>query len=439
MEKLLKKTIGLLFTDQKSFNEIELLFDFNQIKDKYIFKYIFGRGIIDYTKNYTQILFGDFSIRIHALLHNLLIWKNREATLSFKLRANNVFGNNSQYRNWTSFFSYDKQRVNFVKRLVVRSLGNSFGISIMSTVIKTIFFCKLIRIQEKFDNYDCVLLSYGGRPSIQLDFLVWYARKKRFSTIALQENWDNLTSKSVLFQHPDYFGTWGGQSTAHLRQIHHFKGPVREIGNLKLRKFYMKRNHLDLNSCTTNQNLLIIGTSWGVHDLRLIQDCADILNTIAKDFAIDLKIVYRPHPYGRIKDSDLIQISKISNIVIDKPTKFEDIEHRISMLLNSSFIISLYSTVMLEASILNKPCIIPSFLNLSSSYEIKNFLDESDYFKGSSALEGIFNPSTRQEFIDILKLSMNLEITNSSELLNWFCANVNTSDEIFSLIEIATS
>jgi hypothetical protein len=174
----------------------------------------------------------------------------------------------------------------------------------------------------------------------------------------------------------------------------------------------------------------------------LIKECADIIDANTKKFTTNLRIVYRPHPYGRIQSGDLIQISKIQNVIIDKPTKYEDNEYRISLLLNSSFIISLYSTVMLEASILNIPCIVPSFLNVSSSYDVKNFLDESDYFKGASSLEGIFNPATREEFIEILKLSNNpenLKIANSNELLNWFCSNTNTSDEIFSLIEKATS
>jgi len=448
----LKKEIGFLFTDQKSFNELELLFDFNQFKNEYSFKYIFGRGIIDPTKNYTQVLFGNFSIRAHALIHNLLIWKNRKATLSFKLRAFNMFGNNSQHNKWTSFLNYDKKRVSSVKRLFVRSLGNSFGILIISAVINILFFYKQLNIQKNFGTYNCILLSYGGRPSVQQDFLVWYARKKNFPTIAVQENWDNLTSKSVLFKHPDYFATWGKQSTAHLRQIHNFKGQVREIGNLKLGKFYTKKKQLDIDFSNSNRslpnnnlafkNILIIGTSWGDHALNLIKECADIIDANTKKFTTNLRIVYRPHPYGRIQSGDLIQISKIQNVIIDKPTKYEDNEYRISLLLNSSFIISLYSTVMLEASILNIPCIIPSFLNVSSSYDIKNFLDESDYFKGTSSLEGIFNPTTREEFIEILKLSNNpgnLKIANSNELLNWFCSNTNTSDEIFSLIEKATS
>lgn len=448
----MKKKIGFLFTDQKSFNELELLFDFNQFKNEYRFKYIFGIGVIDPTKNYTQIIFGNFSIRVHAFVHNLLIWKNRKATLSFKLRANNMFGNNSQHNKWTSFLNYDKKRVSSVKRLFVRSLGNSFGISVTSAVMNTLFFYKQLKIQKYFGTYDCILLSYGGRPSVQQDFLIWYARKKNFPTIAVQENWDNLTSKSVLFKHPDYFATWGKQSSAHLRQIHKFKGQVREIGNLKLGKFYTKRKQLELDFSISNRslpnddlafiNILIIGTSWGDHDLNLIKECADLIVVNAKKFTTNFRIIYRPHPYGRIQSGDLVKISKIQNVIIDKPTEREDHEHRISLLLTSTFIISLYSTVVLEASILNKPCIIPSFLNVGSSYDIKNFLDESDYFMGTSAFEGIFNPTTHQEFIEILRLSNkpeNLKIVNSNELLNWFCSNANTSREIFRLIEIATS
>ena len=72
-------------------------------------------------------------------------------------------------------------------------------------------------------RFDLILIPYGARMSIEEDFLIWYAKRKRIKTIAIQENWDNLSTKRFIFSQTDYFITWGEQSSNHLKQIQNYQ------------------------------------------------------------------------------------------------------------------------------------------------------------------------------------------------------------------------
>jgi hypothetical protein len=219
-----------------------------------------------------------------------------------------------------------------------------------------------------------------------------------------------------------------------------------EIGNLKIGRFYearhktksLQKNVLDEKSNT--KDILIIGTSWGVYDLKLINSCIKILNS--EKINSGFRIIYRPHPYGRLKDKIFNEINGFDKLVVDTPVKGETTEYRISQILNSTFVVSLYSTTILEASIVNKICIIPSFLDVDSNYPIQNFAFESDYFKDISVLEGIYNPTSIDEFLSIIEYYdkfENYKISNDLKILEHICAQTNTSDQILSVINLASS
>ena len=156
---------------------------------------------------------------------------------------------------------------------------------------------------------------------------------------------------------------------------------------------------------------------------------------------LNYKIIYRPHPYSRIHEKDHIKITRLSHLVVDKPKEFENNTYRLSLIINSTAVIALYSTVVLEASILSKPCIIPSFIDANLAYKTSDFIDMAEHCIGTSALGGISNPETIFEFRKILNFYSTCEpvIQNCSDLLNWFCLDTNTNNAIVNLITYASS
>jgi hypothetical protein len=121
----------------------------------------------------------------------------------------------------------------------------------------------------------------------------------------------------------------------------------------------------------------------------------------------NFNIVYRLHPFSVILPNIFARISALSNITVSQPVSDEKTEVRISQILESDLIISLYSTVLLEASILNKKCIIPSFLLQDFSVSGANYIDDSSHYSGMSLLNNVYNARTEKNFTDIFKIESN--------------------------------
>jgi len=361
------------------------------------------------------------------------------------MKAYNMIGTKMQANTYSSFMIYGKLRLNFLKRIAVRAGGNLLGIKFLNLLMIIFFKLKDFLEPNIMENLDCILIMHGGRISYEQDFLIWQAKVNSVTTISIQENWDNLSSKTILFQHPDYFATWGKQSSHHLKTIHNYRGNTREIGSIRFIDFHNFRNKfLSVNttehevSVNTSQSrrILIIGSGDGEHDLIITQEIIKLINLHKKLLNSKFNIIYRPHPYSAKIEKNCFDISKLNDVEIDIPSKNENDKHRLELVMQSDLLVSLYSTMILESCILNKPCLIPSFLNLNWKYSTSKFLDQAEHYLGISNFESIFNVKSYDEVIKILMLidKSYLNPINDENLLNWYCANLNPISELINLI-----
>ncbi len=429
--------------NKKVFKEYKELFPLEELGKHFDINYIYGEVIFDKTANFKQVLFPQFIRTVHASLHFSLMWYRKFTTLSYRFRAFQYFGTKSDIKDTSNFLVYNGKRHSILIRFFIYVLGNYVGIKVIYKILVILFWVWKIKIKKIFDaNTHCVILPYGGGISLEFDFLVWVCRRNKIKTIAIQENWDNLSSKSILLEHPTYFFTWGSQSSSHLRSFQLFKGITKEIGSLRINCFYEYRdNYLvkinsELKVGPENISVLLIGTGPGNHDLNLINS---VLECFKSNNINDFELVYRPHPFTQLSKFELEKISRINKIRIDFPNKSEINSHRLNLILNSTAVISLYSTVLLEASIVNKPCIIPSFIIKNAGYKTSNYLDDSPHYSGLSILGNIYNADTESELIDIL-FRINhkkVEIVDNYKFFDWYCKNLNSAqiiiDEVIKL------
>lgn len=438
-ESLIKnKKIGVLLFEKKSekeFNNLNLNFassqDFDLLKlDKTFFS--------PQEHNSWYLTFHTVLRRAHNFLHIILVWINRNSSLNYKLKAYNIYGTNRQVKENKSFIAYQNHRASFSKRLIVRVFANPLGLYLVNGLVKLLFRIKKKNDHISIENLDKLILMYGARISLEFDYYLWLAKKRSIESIAIQENWDNLSSKIVLYQHPDIFLTWGLQSSMHLRQIHNYRGLVVEAGCARIREFYLNRedqtNRFD--SIDSPKNILLIGTGDGEYDLLIAKQCLSILNRNSILSEFNYKIVYRPHPYSLKLNKNINDFGKLKDISIDNPAIHNTNHHRIKMIKNSAVIISLYSTVLLEASILNKPCVVPSFVESAWIYGPAKYLDEGAHYLGMSALENFYNIDSEDKFVDLLvNLAINkVNCSNKYSLLNWYCKDIDSSRVVRDLL-----
>lgn len=405
---------------------------------------------IDFTvkqKNSYKIDLNPVLRKVHALYHSSLLWRKRDLTIAYKLRALSAFGSKAQQANSKNFMGFEFAHNSKLKRYIVKSFSTKIGIVLLKFVITELLFRLQYLISYKnLSNFDLFLFSYGGRTSVEEDFLLWACNQKEVDTIAIQENWDNLSSKKFLFQYPKTFITWGPQSTFHLRKFHNYQGEVREFGSMRLNQFYQhnsqkrsiqpRRNLQKIESnASAKIGILLIGTGDGTHDSDLLKSAFKFISNCPVGFKDDFFFIYRPHPYTRNRIGDDNLISYQGKILVDIPRSDESNDYRFNLLEQVAIVVSLYSTVILEASILNKVMVIPSYIAKEYPYSTHGFLQESEHFRALRSLVNLHNFVTEDDFFSFL---LNFEGVKPDEkrltYVNYCCSEKNTSKELIQFL-----
>jgi hypothetical protein len=120
-------------------------------------------------------------------------------------------------------------------------------------------------------------------------------RDTKALSLMLVDNWDNLSSKTVLWELPDYLATWGRQSSQHAIEIQGMESEkVFEIGTARF------SNHLVARTTSTISKIgydyvLFVGTFLEYDEYA----CLELLNNeIEANPQVygSLRVIYRPHP-----------------------------------------------------------------------------------------------------------------------------------------------
>jgi hypothetical protein len=385
------------------------------------------------------MMVNDFFIstrKIHSLFHLAQIWQRKSSSLYFRLMAYGSLGSRRQQKKYSSFLKYHERRKSFGVRLITKLLGNLVGVKILSAILYFFFYLESKKIvNSPFSVGNLVIFPYGGRISLELDFFIRYAKFCGAKTVGLQENWDNLSSKSFMCIQPSYFITWGLQSTLHLKEIQKYKGVIFEAGDPIISQFYsFSREQLNnqaeietefQSKTLRNPFILVIGSGDGIYDLQIIKTCLAYRSLEFESNHKPLDICYRPHPYSRISSEDESLIRNMPGLSVEIPTH-NDHTARLSLISQARFVVALYSTVLLEASILNKICLIPSFVGSEFGYKTSEYAFDAAHYQGVSQFTNVFNLHSKDEFITFLKINTaSMSVDYNRDALSWYCADVD--------------
>lgn len=437
-----KKTIYIFLSNSIIYKDYKEFFPFTDLAKIYEIIPIFGKAIFNGDQKFVQVKFHPLTRKIHAIIHYCIMWYRRFSSLAFKLRAYQYFGTKNEIFITSNFGLYNGRKHKSATTFFVRVFGNKLGILLLTNLLGFCFRIESRREENKINfEKSLLLLPYHGGISLEFDFLVWLSKKSRTKSIAIQQNWDNVSSKSFLFQHPTIFLTWGKQASSHLRTIQEYRGETKEIGCFRLNEFYREKlklesrfDELDVSKNVDDKvRVLIIGTGPGNFDYEIINM---VIKTMQDNSIQDFEITYRPHPF-RVSKSGIPEVlRKLQGLNLNIPTSDEKNSHRIRTILDSDVVISIYSTVLLEATILNKPCIIPAFVTGPTGYNTGDYLDDSSHYSGLSSLGTISIANSSEEFFDLLtKLkSVETQVKTPENFLNWFCKNIDTKQAITEVI-----
>lgn len=269
------------------------------------------------------------------------------------------------------------------------------------------FFFDKIRAPTLVQNYlsvrkfDVVVLPSSAFEPMAIH-LAEASQRAELVFFMIVDNWDNLSSKTILWKLPHFMATWGRQSNEHATRIQGMNSEhVFSIGTARFSEHLTRRNE-KMSSPFDFNYALFTGTFLPFDEYK----CLKILNQeIANNPEIyhDFRIVYRPHPYAR--RSPCSSISELDHIIIDlaipetTDESTEIIDYHRSLLVQKSakFLVGGLTSMLIEGSILGKQFLAvvhKERFNLTSPHRV---LGSYEHFSGIEKLPNLHFSHSFQE------------------------------------------
>jgi len=215
------------------------------------------------------------------------------------------------------------------------------------------------------------------------------SRRANLKSLLLVDNWDNLSSKSILSTLPDFMGTWGPQSSTHATEIQGM--PEERVFSLGAPRF---ESHFSVGSKrskmpdTREKYILYCGTSMYSREDYIL----NYLDQILGRNGLAIPILYRPHPQrfrepGRALKNEygLVRIDSTSdsrfwgNLDPYRNPRGDSLSELLS---GSLFAVGGLTSVLLEAELLNKRYVALAHQELWNYSSPRVVFNTYDHYRG---------------------------------------------------------
>lgn len=214
-------------------------------------------------------------------------------------------------------------------------------------------------------------------------------------SICVFDNWDNLTSKSVLIQKPDYVVCFGPQTKRLAIKIHKLDpDQIRDLGSARFDSYIFAKS----SNSKSRRNILIAGSSIALEDRKILSEISKFIKINgAKIAERKLSFVYRPHPAPQGLSVDL-DAWEYPEIAIDESSKLSSKKEdswqsqiELSTILNScKFVIAAPTTLLIEALICGNRVLVPALKVFKVKTSIRKMLKHLEHLKNLERTKGVF-------------------------------------------------
>lgn len=350
------------------------------------------------------------------LLFSVIMWKHRDLSKSFRYREIRAYSLRFQLQNLNESAinqlvnpkaseKTSSRAISLLKAfkacslLIRKALKLIFDRVFVRCAAHPIAYPFFIRASKILEIYSSELEKFVDEQKLDLIViptsaydgtaheLVLIGNKLAIPTLFLVDNWDNLSSKTLLIEKPTYIATWGPQSSGHAIQIQQMaKNRVFDLGSARYVVY-------ERNIKPTNGNYAIFAGSFLKFDeigaLHALQQ------EIAGDPELygDFKIIYRPHPerlnlsvFNSLRFENIIldpQISALGQKEIAQSNLSKlDLNYYATILNGARFVVGGLTSFLIEAGMCGKHYLALVHHERGNITSPKRVLESYEHFAG---------------------------------------------------------
>jgi len=238
----------------------------------------------------------------HLLLSQLLMWRNRKKSRTFLYRWLRI----SRWPAFAPGLGRHRTVLRYVRWLTgllrnwealrIPLLGSGvLGLLCIGYLKKTLAVSPDLARLITASDADVVIFPSSAYEAAGVD-VVRICRAANIASLALIDNWDNLSSKTVFWSRPDFIGVWGEQTALQAIQIHGFRrDQVELLGTPRFDQYFDNRRGA-ITSHYPFPYILFVGSAMPFDELSALKILEDSIRE-ARGQPAGLKVVYRPHPW----------------------------------------------------------------------------------------------------------------------------------------------
>jgi hypothetical protein len=400
-----------------------------------------SRSIINEAKYKNGPKLPKILISVSNFIQLVNLWKHREVSMAHYVRAISTFGNKTERQKWKCVV-FSNMEISLIRRFLVRGFSSGVAnrlVIIIESLLRKVFVLRAYR--DSLKDVKVLVIPFSGHLAHEFGTQIWAARRLKIPTIALQENWDNLSSKTIVSEEPDYFLVWGEQSASHVRSVHKLtQCEIIVNGSPRFDAYFKSDPHKPVvispngeKTQVTSPFILVAGTGDGLDDLALLKT-VHLAMTALNRFSI---VVYRPHPLTRsIPDFDQLA-NAFPELLIDSHPDARKFNHHVGLIQNCELLVNHFSTLTLEALIAKKRVCVPLFLGRQdSTYGYDRILSEWLHLIGINQMDGIEFPRNQKDLESSIHRLMDSNEDNGNST-DWYCKPGGYAEGLIQVLDVA--
>ena len=387
--------------------------------------------------------------RNHRRLFELLMFAKRSISSTFRFRIRRLYFANQDPSIYhpLGFIRHSLRRA---KMFIVWScflLSSLPGICLITLVF---FRARLEQSQEleiktTHHNPDLIIMPSSAYEPMAME-MIRIGKKLNSKSLMIIDNWDNLSSKSVMYEIPDFLAVWGQQSVEHGVLIHNVPSKrIFTLGTPRFEGYFLSRNQ-NLASQFEFKYLLFVGTALQFDERYALETLDKCISGNPK--MQGLKIIYRPHPW---RQSNLVvEVNDLPNVLVDpqvavafqKGDKSQqpDLAYYPSLLQNAEAVVGGMTTMLIEALIMRTPYLALIWDDPKYITNMREVYNNYMHFRGTGSLSALLLSKSAKDLpaslVELCGLKAKIDNNELDCELNYFydLRNKNFSDRLNTII-----